>query len=185
MLFFTLQWLKNNPGNATIECIMIVLGAMFIGRHIFQNQPFQYSYSAFFGGMMVFWTYKLAGEVLQQKDLVVWWPFQAVWVHCLCLMVGIGAGLFFQNVVSGRGWDWSKTEYMDLFYALVFLPAIVYMGLVTIPLILMYGTTSQKVWLMVLYGGYGALFVIDLIIGHLDQVPYGRTHPIRSRNDLR
>ncbi|MDO8407693.1 MAG: hypothetical protein Q7S95_00440 [bacterium] len=184
-MFPIYQWLAYAPGAAAIEVFMVVLGAMFVGRHIFQGQPYQFSYSAFFGGMAIFLTYKFAGEILQQPGLVLNPVFQDPMFHVWCLVIGIWVGLYFQAVVSGRGWEWGKTEYMDLVYALFFCPLIVYLCLVSAAMIWFYGDWWAIALASDLYILYVLLVALDNNLGVLDQVPWGRAHPIRSRNDPR
>ncbi len=189
-MFPTYELLAWRPDGFAFWFYMFVLGAMFIMRRKYQKQGFQFSASAFFGGAALFWTYAIAGDVLQTSSELKFFPaFQTLEFHGGCLFIGACAGVIFQSIIHAKKkkeyglekapWG-TLTDKADLVYALFFLPIIVYLCLVTIPMPAIVG----GFWVMMKTAFFYSVFVwtwrYDVRYKLLDQVKASRENPITS-----
>jgi hypothetical protein len=183
-MFFTYRYLaSHDPVSVSYVIFGIVFGVMYVGRWVIQGNPYQITLSGTLGALAFFYSFAFAGWIMQRPGFSLPEWLSSPWLHGIFLALGYAAGFAFQY--SGQGWQWGKTEYMDLVYKFVLLPLIVYGWLATLLIIVGYGTWMDWGCAVLLYGIYGVLFGADKKIGCLDQVPYARAHQIKSRLDSR
>lgn len=165
---------------------MFIMARMFEMRMIHQGQPFQVARSAFYGGGALFSTYAIAGGAIKVAGTSALPVFSTEWwFHGLCLLAGIIAGQVFQSL--GHGWDrkkWSSnTERADLFYAIYLVPLIVYLCLVSVPVIVWVEGPFEIAFTIALYVILLQFFNNDRRNGLLDQTTWLKAHPLKSVTD--
>jgi len=142
-----------------------VIDILFIGREKFEGYPYNISWSSQYGDRALIGCILLGDCVLQQKGMP---PALGGSYSTICLIVGVSAGLIDSVVVLWRD-HWKFGTNMDTYHNIVIVSLLVYILGLTVPVIFMAGTLSEKLAAVVLSLIWVATFVYDVKTGRINQ----------------
>jgi hypothetical protein len=141
------------------------LGVIHVGRDYFEGMPYQVSYSAAFGDVLLFGAVLISATILKREGVTIpsWFQFEDVhWlILAVCFAIGISVSINTSDIRSG--------QQMDTYHDVIIGPMILYFAITLIPIIALNGTRIEIFATIGFVLIWALLVVFDIKYERMDQ----------------
>jgi hypothetical protein len=167
-----------------IAFALIIFGcvSVYAVRAIFEGFAYNVSWCSICGNPALIVVVLIGATVIQREGVPSEY-FRSMAFHLWCGLISIAAGLvLLAKVRIQQGW---LGEWLDMFNNGIFVPVMLYVILIIVPIISKYGTKNEIKYTQFLLSLWVILLFFDGLTGRLDQRPWMERHlgivPPKSR----
>lgn len=165
-----------NPWGLGVFLYAFIMLLVLLGRKIFEGRAYNVSWSSVVGGAALFACMAIAGQVLHRPYLMLPSWLLSITFHQIAAEAGIVIGIC-MGAVAIYQTTWVKSQWVDLAFNFLMVPAFFYLLGTLLPVIYFQGTADEEMATVVLLIVYGVTAIIDIVTGRLHQPEWLEAHP--------